>query len=125
MKRLTFWILVAVVCVAGGAFQLAAMAGQAGPAAVPTFTKDVAPILYKNCTTCHRAGEIGPMPLVTYEDARPYASDMRDEVMAGHMPPWHADPSFDGKFLNQRRLSDADRQTIARWASGGAPRGEM
>jgi hypothetical protein len=125
MRRQTLGILFGVVCVAGGALRLAATTGQAGPAPVPTFAKDVAPILYKNCTTCHRAGEIGPMPLVTYEDARPYAGDMRDQVMAGHMPPWHADPAFNGKFLNERRLSDADKQTIARWATGGAPRGDM
>ena len=59
-------------------------------AAVPTFTKDVAPILYKNCTTCHRPGEIAPMSLLTYEDARPYAKAIRDEIGEGHMPPWHA-----------------------------------
>jgi len=125
MRRRSLGILFGVVCVASGAFRLTAMAGQSVPPSVPTFTKDVAPILYKNCTTCHRDGEIGPMPLVTYEDARPYAGDMRDQVMAGHMPPWHAEPSMSGKFLNERRLSYDDKQTIARWASGGAPRGDM
>ena len=66
-------------------------APPAAPAAVPTFTRDVAPILYKNCTTCHRPGEIAPMSLLTYEDARPYAKAIREEVGEGHMPPWHAD----------------------------------
>src|SRR5262249_52502291 len=65
--------------------------GRSAAATVPTFTKDVAPILYKNCTGCHRPGEIAPMSLLTYEDARPYAKAMRDEISEGHMPPWHAD----------------------------------
>lgn len=92
------------------------------PAAVPTFTKDVAPILYKNCTTCHRPGEIAPMSLLTYEDARPYAKAIRDEIGEGHMPPWHADAPA-GTFENERRLSDADKKTILDWIAGGAPRG--
>ena len=67
-------------------------AGQAGQTstAAPTYTKDVAPILFKNCTSCHRPGEIAPMSLLTYEDVRPYAKDIRDEVSEGHMPPWPA-----------------------------------
>jgi hypothetical protein len=89
---------------------------------VPTFAKDVAPILYKNCAGCHRPGEIGPMPLLSYDDARPYAGDIRDQVKAGHMPPWHADPRF-GAFRNERKLTDAEKATIIRWADGGAPRG--
>src|SRR5438046_1181355 len=111
MKRLILGIVLGSLLVCAGALHLSATTGQSGAQpASPTFTKDVAPILYKNCTSCHRAGEIGPMPLVTYEDVRPYAGDMRDQVMAGQMPPWHADPAFNGKFLNERRLSDADKQ---------------
>src|SRR5580765_6465257 len=90
---------------------LAASLSAAGPepaakSPVPTFTKDVAPILYKNCTTCHRPGEIAPMSLLTYDDARPYAKAIRDEVGEGHMPPWHADAPA-GTFENERKLSDA------------------
>ena len=89
---------------------------------VPTFNRDIAPILYANCTTCHRPGEIAPMSLLTYEDARPWAKAMRDEVGAGVMPPWHADPQI-GHFKNERRLTDEQRDLIVRWANGGAPRG--
>jgi hypothetical protein len=105
-----------------GGYLMASSEPQAGQAAVPTFSKDVAPILYKNCTGCHRPGEIGPMPLLTYDDARPYATAIKDEVQAGHMPPWHAAAPA-GMFLNERRLSDADKQTLFRWVEGGAPRG--
>jgi len=101
---------------------LTAAAAAQAPAAVPTFTKDVAPILYKNCTTCHRPGEIAPMSLLTYEDARPYAKAIRDEIGEGHMPPWHADAPA-GTFENERRLGDADKKTILDWIAGGAPRG--
>ena len=92
-------------------------------APVPTYTKDVAPILFANCTTCHRPGEIGPMPLLTFDDARPYAEAIVDEVGQGHMPPWHAEAP-DGTFTNERRLSAKDKDTLMRWASGGAPKGD-
>ena len=90
---------------------------------VPTFTKDVAPILYKNCTSCHRPGEIAPMSLLTYEDARPRAKAIRDEISEGAMPPWHADPKI-GHFSNERHLTDTERSILLRWAAGGAPKGD-
>ena len=90
---------------------------------VPTFSKDVAPILYKNCATCHRPGEIAPMSLLTYAEARPWAKSIRDEVSDGTMPPWHADPKH-GKFANDRSLTAADRDVLTRWANGGAPEGD-
>jgi hypothetical protein len=92
-------------------------------AGAPTFTKDVAPILFKNCAGCHRPGEIAPMSLLTYEDARPWAKAIRDEVADGTMPPWHADAPH-GTFLNERSLSAADKDTLLRWANGGAPKGD-
>jgi hypothetical protein len=90
--------------------------------AAPTFSKDVAPILYANCTSCHRPGEIAPMSLMTYKDARPWAKAIATKVADGTMPPWHADPQF-GTFANARRLTDAQKNTIARWVSAGAPEG--
>ena len=90
---------------------------------VPTFNKDVAPILYANCVTCHRPGEIGPMSLLTYKEARPWAKSIRDEVADGVMPPWHADPKH-GKFANDRSLSAEHKDILARWANGGAPEGD-
>jgi len=90
---------------------------------VPTFSKDVAPILYANCTGCHRPGEIAPMSLLTYEDAKPWYRAIRENVEDGVMPPWHADPKH-GRFANDRSLSAAERDTIVRWARGGAPEGD-
>ena len=93
------------------------------PGAIPTYTKHVAPILFKNCTGCHRPGEIGPMSLLTYEDVRPHAKDIRNKVGDGVMPPWHADRAH-GKFANDRSLSDDERSVLLRWANNGAPKGD-
>src|SRR5215208_2049310 len=91
-------------------------------AATPTFAKDVAPILYKNCATCHRPGDIAPMSLLRYEEARPWAKSIREQVVTGQMPPWHATQSH-GTFLNDRRLSNEEKDTMVRWVDGGAPQG--
>src|SRR5690242_15215416 len=89
----------------------------------PVFSKDVAPVLYKNCASCHRPGEIAPMSLLSYEEVRPWAKSIREKVSLGQMPPWHStDPR--GTFLNDRRLADRERDTIIRWASAGAPQGD-
>src|SRR4051812_30493353 len=95
---------------------------QSAKPTVPTFTKDVAPILYKNCTGCHRPGEIAPMSLLTYKEARPWAKSIGTRVANGTMPPWHADPAH-GEFLNDRSLGAADKATIAKWIAAGAPEG--
>ena len=92
------------------------------PAAAVTFTKDVAPIFYKNCAYCHRPGEIAPMSLMTYKDARPWAKSIREKVLDGTMPPWHADPHY-GSFKNDRRLSKTDVDKIIAWVDGGAQEG--
>jgi hypothetical protein len=108
------------------AMAVAGFVGQAVSAnaqSTPTFSKDVAPILYKNCTNCHRDGEIGPMPLVTYKDARPFARSIAQKVENGTMPPWHAEDPTHSKFSNDRSLSEADKDVILKWARGGAPEG--
>ena len=79
--------------------------GTDSPGAVPTFTKDVAPILYTQCTSCHRPGQIAPMSLLTYEQARPWARSIREQVTRRAMPPWHADAPR-GTFENERHLTD-------------------
>ena len=92
-------------------------------AEVPTFTNEVAPILYENCVVCHREGENAPMSLVTYEEARPWSRSIKSKVLAGEMPPWHAEPAV-GRFSNERGLSDVERDTLVRWVNAGAPQGD-
>lgn len=89
----------------------------------PTFTEHVAPILYQNCVNCHRAGDIGPMSLLTYQEVRPWAKSIKKAVEIGKMPPWHADEGI-GHFSNERRLSADDRDTIIRWVDKGAKQGK-
>ena len=95
---------------------------HAQSAAAPTYSKDVAPIFFAQCTTCHRTGEIAPMSLMTYKDARPWARSIAAKVADGTMPPWHADPNV-GQFSNERRLTDAQKATIQAWVAAGAPEG--
>src|SRR5688500_12449161 len=73
------------------------------PSSAPTFTKDVAPILYSSCVSCHRPGEAGPMSLLTYEVAQAYAPKIKAMVVSRQMPPWFADPAH-GEFRNKRSL---------------------
>lgn len=88
-----------------------------------TFHKDVLPILQKHCQGCHRAGEIAPMSLLTYTEARPWAKAIKVAVVTEKMPPWFADPKF-GHFANDRRLSDAEVKTLSAWADTGALEGD-
>src|SRR5262245_35250617 len=94
----------------------------APPGAAPTFTKDVAPILYNSCVGCHRPGEVAPMSLISYDEVRPWAKSIRVKVVSREMPPWGADPHF-GTFKDDRSLTDAQIETIAKWVDAGAPRG--
>jgi hypothetical protein len=89
----------------------------------PTFYRDVLPILQTHCQRCHRSGEIGPMPLVTYPQAKAKVAKIVDKVSAREMPPWFADPRF-GHFANDPSLSAAEIETLAAWAKAGAPAGD-
>jgi mono/diheme cytochrome c family protein len=89
----------------------------------PTFYKDVLPILQANCQTCHRPGEVAPMPLLSFEQARPWARAIKAAVQARTMPPWFADPDY-GHFANERRLADREIEAIAKWVDAGAPAGD-
>ena len=101
----------------------AAQAPVTTPRATPTFSRDVAPILYAKCVNCHRPGEVGPMPLITFKDARPWARAIQQKTTARAMPPWAADPHY-GTFRNDRSLTEQQIATIAAWADGGAPEGD-
>src|SRR5215813_809779 len=101
-------------------------ARAAGVPSAPTFTKDVAPILMRSCVQCHRPGQVAPMSLLTYEDARPWARSIRNRVTKREMPPWNLDPTVGIKeILDDPSLSDAEVQTIAKWIDNGAPKGDM
>ncbi len=103
---------------------LGVVTAAAAEEAVPTFTKDVAPIFQAKCEACHRPDSIAPMSLVTYQDSRPWARSIKDRVTTRQMPPWHLDRTVGIQdFQNDRSLTDEQIDTIARWVDGGAPRG--
>ncbi len=88
----------------------------------PTFSKDVLPILQRNCQGCHRPGEAAPMPFMSYKEVRPWAKAIKGAVLTKKMPPWLADPHY-GQFSNERKLTPVEVETITAWADGGAPEG--
>src|SRR5271154_1949762 len=92
-------------------------------AATPTFNKDIAPILYQNCATCHRPGEVAPFSLLTYGDAAKKAGLLATVTEKRVMPPWKPEPGY-GAFANERRLSDQQIALIREWARAGAPEGD-
>ena len=96
--------------------------GATASLAALTFSKDVAPILQKHCQQCHRPGEIAPMSLLTYSDARPWAKAIRQAVMTKKMPPWFADSRY-GHFSNNISLAPAEIATLVSWVDGGATEG--
>jgi hypothetical protein len=105
----------AVLLLASGIF-------QRNPSTVPTFYGDVLPILQQRCQTCHRPGQIGPMPLLTYEQTRAKAPAIEQMVRLRKMPPWFADSRY-GHFSNDPSLTEAQIQTITGWIDAGAPPG--
>jgi hypothetical protein len=92
------------------------------PGGTMTFYKDVLPILQTHCQSCHRPGEIGPMPLMTYEQTRRWSRAIQQAVETKKMPPWFADPRY-GRFANDPSLSTEEIETLARWTEENAPAG--
>src|SRR5262245_25294636 len=98
-------------------------AGMPARADVPTFNRDIAPILWKNCAGCHRPGEIGPFPLLTYRDPAKRADFLAEVTDSRRMPPWKPEPGF-GSFHDEQRLTQEEIRRIADWAEAGAPEGD-
>jgi Flp pilus assembly protein TadD len=88
-----------------------------------TFNRDVAPILFEQCSGCHRPGQLASFSLLTYADARAQAGAIAEAVADRHMPPWLPDPAY-GTFANERILTADQIETIQRWVEGGAPEGD-
>jgi hypothetical protein len=88
----------------------------------PTFAHDVAPILYRRCTSCHSDRSVAPFSLVGYENARNYAKMMASVTAQGVMPPWKAAPGY-GEFRDVALLSQEEKDLLREWAAAGAPRG--
>lgn len=120
MRRLMFASTIVAFLGCALAFSVPAAAVDADPV---VFSTDVGPILMKHCVGCHRPGEIAPMSLLTYRDARPWARSIQRVVVNGEMPPWFASPEH-GKWANDARLSRKEIDTIVAWVEGGAKPGD-
>ena len=116
-QRFHLGLLIALLpclCLSAGT---AAFANEA-----PTFARDVAPIFFENCVQCHRAGEVAPMSLMSYQEARPWARSIARQVEARDMPPWSGE-SDRHEWSNDMSLSDDEIATITGWVKAGAPEG--
>ena len=115
----SFLLVPAVLYVSGS------IGTQNASAYAPTFTKDVASIIFTKCANCHRQGEVAPMPLTSYAEVRPWSKSIREQVLTKEMPPWFANPEKSTlKFANDRRLSQSEMATIVAWVDAGAPKGD-
>ena len=109
-----------ILCCAGGRAVLGSLLSFSGFAAeVPavTFHKHIAPILLEYCAPCHRPGESGPFPLLTYEDARKRAGQIAAVTRRRYMPPWLPEAGTE-KFAGERRLTELQIELIGKWAVG-------
>src|SRR5579864_8131179 len=102
-----------------GCFIAAAAFGQK---AAPSYVKEISPLLYEKCAMCHRAGEVAPMSLMSYNEVRPWARAIKAKIVSHTMPPWYADGE-PGKWANDRRLTQAQIDKVVAWVDAGAPLG--
>jgi hypothetical protein len=97
--------------------------GTAGPK--PRFYEDIAPLVYKNCTSCHQDGGVGPFPLVTYDDVVAMGDQIPNAIMTRQMPPWGADNSGEcNTYKDARWLSDDEIALFVEWINGDREAGD-
>ena len=127
-------LLLAAACRPATGFVLAGLTAGLSLAPLPaagaeraadvTFNRDIAPILQRSCENCHRPQGGAPMPLITYEDVRPWARSIRNRTESREMPPWFIDKNIGiQRYKNDPSLSDGEIAAIAAWVDAGAPRG--
>ena len=119
-RKLALATVIAVIGAISLAFSTQIGTADTKSKKVVTFNKDIAPIFFKNCAECHRPGEIAPMSLMSYQEARPWAKAIRERVVDRSMPPWSADPNH-GQWSNDPRLSQKEIDTVVAWVNAGAP----
>lgn len=126
MKRVVCLFAAVVVLSAASISSVGPVVQAQAPAgaSAPTYTKDIAPIMFSKCVTCHREGEVAPMSFMTYDEVRPWARAIRNKVVSREMPPWGADPKESLPMRNDVSLSDDQIATIVAWVNGGAPKGD-
>ncbi len=117
-------VVFGALLLAGRAAGTAPAQEAARPADRPvTFSKDIAPIVYKACAPCHQPDGPAPFSLITYDEVRRHAAQIAAVTARRYMPPWKPERGF-GDFSGERRLSDVQLETIARWVAGGRLEGK-
>jgi tetratricopeptide (TPR) repeat protein/mono/diheme cytochrome c family protein len=116
-------IIAAVAWRATSAKRQASPAYVSRPAGTVTFTKDIAPIIFRNCASCHRPGQSAPFSLLSYEDVRKKAESIVDVTGRRYMPPWLPEHGY-GEFVGERRLSVEEIGLIKQWFAEGAVEGK-
>ncbi len=96
---------------------------KAQAAGAVTYSRDIAPVIYNNCVSCHRPGEVAPFSLLTFDDAKKRADQLAEVTQSKYMPPWKAEPGF-GEFVSTRHLTDAQIALFSQWLKAGAPEGD-
>ena len=119
------FLAVGLLAYGAGAPETAESQPTAHDPAAPTFADDIAPIVLAHCAPCHRPGEVGPFPLLTYDDVRRRARQIAEVTASRFMPPWKPAPGFGGPFIGSRRLADNDVALFRRWAEAGAAAGDL
>jgi Copper type II ascorbate-dependent monooxygenase, C-terminal domain len=122
LMRVRTFLLLAVVAVPAMAGVRQRAVRHPSALVAPTFSNEVVRIFQQHCQSCHRAGDIAPFPLVTYEDAKPKAALIKFMTQSKQMPPWKPSASC-GEFADARKLTGAEIDTIAGWVNAGAPEG--
>jgi len=118
-------LIIIVVLVAMGCARLSSARVIPNQTLVPTYARDIAPILNESCVECHHAGGIGPFALTHYEEARSKAHAIAAATSDRFMPPWRAKPGYGGEFRNEKILSERQIATLKAWAEAGAPAGDL
>ena len=120
-------LVLAAVAAAAAPAAPAAMSGAAAsprPDAAPTFTRDVAPLVFSHCVECHQPGGSGPFSLLTYDEVKRHAQQIAQVTATRYMPPWKAEPGYGGPFVGQYPLTTDEIALLRRWAESGTPEGD-
>ncbi|PYP87415.1 MAG: hypothetical protein DMF61_10405 [Blastocatellia bacterium AA13] len=123
LRPATQRLLIALACVVCPAFVVRIGIAHEPITTKIMFNREVVRVLQENCLGCHRPEGIAPMSLATYENARPWAKAIKEELLEKRMPPWYAVKGF-GQFRNGPDLTQRDIDVIVNWVEGGAPKGD-
>lgn len=123
MYRIQAWRSIRLFCVCFGISWMPAKAEDRDNKSEPTFASNIASIIYDKCLSCHRAGQVGPFSLSTYEEVRRHSETIAAVVKSGYMPPWKP-VHHELRYTNDRSLSPAEKEQLLTWIDAGCPEGE-